>query len=95
VLLLYQGAGTATHLGRFTVSGSECALFDPSNPASLMSGEGQFVFTAANGDQLFVGYDRTIVGFEGPGSPRITWATPLHATGGTGRFTNAVLVDVI
>jgi len=94
VLLLYQGAGTATHLGKFTVAGSECALFDPSNPGTLMSGEGQFTFTAANGDQLVLGYDRTSLAFESPTSPRVFWSAPIHAMGGTGRFTNAVLVDV-
>ena len=95
ILLIYEGAGTATHLGRFTIAGTECALFDMADPSTLMSGEGRYVFTAANGDQLFVAYDRTTIGFEPPPSPRITWSTSAYATGGTGRFENAELVDVI
>ena len=94
ILFLYRGAGRATHLGTFTVEGSECVFMDPSNPASLTSGAARFVFTAANGDELHVAYDHATIGFEPPPSPWITWSASAYATGGTGRFANAELVEV-
>ena len=98
ILLLYRGRGTATHLGRITVEGSECASpFDPTDPATLLTlstGDGQFTFTAANGDQLHVGYHATTLGFEPPPSPWLLWTAPIHARGGTGRFAQAELMEV-
>jgi hypothetical protein len=95
LLFMYEGVGSATHLGRFTVEGSECAFMDPSNPTTMVSGHSEFVFTAANGDELHVAYDQTTVGFEPPPSPWLLWSAPIYATGGTGRFASAELVDVV
>ncbi|MFH1764920.1 MAG: hypothetical protein ABIF09_12095, partial [Gemmatimonadota bacterium] len=46
----------------------ECAYFDDEDPSALSTVDGQFTFTAANGDQLFVAYDQTTIGFEPPPS---------------------------
>ena len=89
MLFTYRGGGNATHLGQFTVEGDECA-----DPATMTTGNGQFVFTAANGDQLFVAYDQTTVSFEAPPSPWMLWSSTPYLTGGTGRFTDAQFVDV-
>jgi len=56
---------------------------------------GEWTFTAANGDELCVEYDEAVVTLEGPNSPWILFYVPsLEATGGTGRFETAELVDV-
>ena len=91
LLFMYEGQGNATHLGRFTVQGSECVFQDPPN---MSTGASQFTFTAANGDRLDVGYDLTTLTFPAPPSPWLLWSAPIYATGGTGRFEGAELVDV-
>jgi hypothetical protein len=95
VLFLYTGEGRATHLGNFQVDGSECVFMDPSNPINMASGEGRFTWTTANGDELHVAYDATTLSFQGPGSPWLTWRAPIYVTGGTGRFQNAQITDVV
>ena len=94
LLFKYEGQGNATHLGRFTVQGSECVFQNPQNPMDMGTGESQFTFTAANGDELHVGYDQTTLTFEAPPSPWLLWSAPIYATGGTGRFQGAELTDV-
>lgn len=95
MLFSYRGEGNATHMGRFTVEGGECAFFDPDDPGAARSGYGEWTFTAANGDELCVEYDEAVVTLEGPNSPWILFYVPsLEATGGTGRFETAELVDV-
>jgi hypothetical protein len=76
VVFTVQAEGNATHLGRFTRE--ETVLFNPAT-GSLT---GDIVFTAANGDQLFVSVDG---GFISPTEARGTYTF----TGGTGRFVNA------
>ena len=93
LLVTYQGEGRFTHLGNTSVQGTECLFMDPSNPATAESGEGRFVLTAANGDELRVAYDRTVLEFEAPPSPWVLWSAEIRADGGTGRFANAELVD--
>ncbi|MFW6330817.1 MAG: hypothetical protein ACOC3J_03735 [Gemmatimonadota bacterium] len=98
LLALYQGRGTATHLGRFTISGSECIYMEPPapgqapDPSTMAAGYADFVFTAANGDQLMVAYDEDTVEYQSDNS--ILWSATPYATGGTGRFAGAELVDV-
>ena len=94
LLFTYQGAGNATHFGRFTVEGTECAFFDPSDPSTAASGASEWTFTAANGDELYVSYDETTGMSEPPPSPWLLWSAEIYATGGTGRFENAELVEV-
>jgi hypothetical protein len=95
ILAEYIGSGTATHLGRFTVSGGECMFFDPGPPAALSSGEGRYRLTAANGDWLDVAYDLPTVGFEGPTSPWVLWSASVRVEEGSGRFQGAEFVEVI
>lgn len=94
MLFVYKGEGRATHLGNFQVEGSECVFMDPGNPATMASGAGWFTWTAANGDELHVAYDATTLVLL-PGSPWVSWSTPVYATGGTGRFVHAQLTDVV
>ncbi len=89
MLFTYRGQGNATHLGLFTVEGDECV-----DPGTMTTGNGQFTFTAANGDRLSVAYDRTSVSFEPPPSPWMHWSSTPYLTGGTGRFQGARFVDV-
>lgn len=95
VLFLYEGEGRATHLGDFQVDGSECVFMDQTDPSTIASGEGRFTWTAANGDELHVAYDATTLSFLSPGSPWLSWSAPIYVTGGTGRFANAQLTDVV
>jgi hypothetical protein len=95
VLFLYKGEGRATHLGNFQVEGSECVFMDPSNPLTMASGEGRFTWIAPNGDELRVAYDATTLSSAGPGSPWLNWQAPIYVTGGTGRFENATITDVV
>jgi len=98
LLAEYLGRGTATHMGRFTVSGTECIYMDPPaqgeqpDPSTMAAGHARFVFTTANGDQLFVAYDEDEVTYQTIGS--ILWSAEPYATGGTGRFVGAELIDV-
>ncbi|CAN5887082.1 hypothetical protein BH24GEM1_BH24GEM1_20590 [soil metagenome] len=77
-----EGAGTATHIGRYTITNSHCL--------DLTTGAftgGVFVKTAANGDQLFGTYSgigSIIVPPEPVG--RFAIQGTLEFTGGTGRF---------
>jgi hypothetical protein len=89
MLFTYRGQGNATHLGRFTVEGGECV-----DPSTMATGDGEYTFTAANGDMLFVAYDETAVSFEPPPSPWMGWSSAPYLTGGTGRFKDAEFVDV-
>lgn len=93
MLASYLGRGNATHMGRIAVSGSECLFGDPTDPSTLQSGEGVFTLTAANRDELVVGYDQTVLQPEGPASPWILWSADIYAIDGTGRFEGAELVD--
>jgi hypothetical protein len=95
MLATYRGMGNATHMGRITVEGTECLFMDPSDPSTASSGEGRFVLTAANGDQLHVTYDQTVISFEPPPSPWVLWTTAVEAAGGTGRFEDAELEGVV
>jgi hypothetical protein len=76
LLVTATGEGQATHLGRFTRLGK--VVVHPEDG----SAEGTVVFTAANGDQLFmdvIGLPTTTASISGT----------YTFTGGTGRFGNA------
>jgi hypothetical protein len=80
-LVSLEGGGTATHVGKYTITNSHCV--DAST--GLLTG-GAFVKTAANGDQLSGTYEgRATPAADGSFSVdgRITF------TGGTGRFAGA------
>jgi len=81
----YQGGGTATHTGKYTIVNSHCL-----DPASGALTNGTFLKTAANGDQLFGTYMGSASVIQPPapiGIFRIT--ATLTFTGGTGRFNGA------
>jgi hypothetical protein len=75
-----DGTGTATHLGRFTLSADFTVTFATGN------GAGTATWTAANGDQMFV----DVVGHGDFVVFPIVAITETHSiTGGTGRFADA------
>lgn len=74
------GGGHGSHLGRFTETESVCV-----DLATLEFGLGQFVMTAANGDELRGTFQGQGVG--APPTARLLCTFAL--TGGTGRFASA------
>jgi hypothetical protein len=73
------GEGTATHLGRYSVTFT--AVVNPQ-----LVGMGNWIFTAANGDRLIT----TIIGQATPSEPGVLSITEnVTITGGTGRFAGA------
>lgn len=82
-----EGAGEATHLGRFTLT-SEFTV----TPPPLSTASGTATWTAANGDQLFTTTSgQAVITF-----PAATIAETHTITAGTGRFANAsgnIVVD--
>jgi hypothetical protein len=86
VVTLYLGYGHATHLGRFSLHGSECLDSETGQTAN-----GEFTLTAANGDQLELGYVAGQAIPQPPFPPTIFhWTVQgLWCDGGTGRFASA------
>lgn len=78
-----EGTGNATHLGRFTAVQSQC--IDPTNPGVFT--DGQFVWTAANGDEVHGTYAGELI----PTNENSLFLieNPFFFNGGTGRFENA------
>ena len=90
-----QAVGTASLLGKVTATSSDCinpqGVTDPNSPssfnfASTGTGSAGLVFTAANGDLLFVTYSGTLTAQ--PAGPHQI-AGHFVITGGTGRFLGA------
>ena len=81
----YQGGGTATHVGKYTIVNSHCL-----NPGTGALTGGSFVKTAANGDQLSGTYVGTATVIQPP-SPIGIFSVrgTVTFTGGTGRFAGA------
>ena len=81
LVLVADGTGTATHLGRFTLH--RTATLKPSTEASELEVDGQATLTAANGDQLEASIEGTL-------NPQTGHAVLIYQwKGGTGRFQNA------
>lgn len=82
----YLGYGRATHLGRFSIHGSECL-----NPETLQTAEAEFTLTASNGDEIELRYDSGFAVPQPPFPPTVFhWtALGLRCDGGTGRFASA------
>jgi hypothetical protein len=81
-----EATGTAAHLGRVTMTAAHCAAFD----SSIVGG--QLTLTAANGDEIHVGYTGTCPYDPATaviGETVITCHVMLDVTGGTGRFAAA------
>ena len=79
--VLVEGAGTATHLGRFTVDIPH--LVD----VRTRTAAGSYEFTAANGDTLTAHFTGTATPTATPGVLYIEETATI--TGGTGRFAGA------
>lgn len=82
----FEGGGTATHLGRYTITNSHCV--------NLTSGafvQGEFVKTVAGGDQLYGTYAGETSVITPPSPCVVVLATVgnLTFTEGTGRFAEA------
>ena len=84
--LAFTLEGHASHLGRFTGTGSNCTPFPVPGPVAVT--DGIFAVTAANGDGLVGNYE----GVQDAVSADLsaTFETVMDITGGTGRFTNAL-----
>jgi hypothetical protein len=82
LLVVLDGSGTATHVGRYTITNSHCL-----DLATGAFTNGTFVKTAANGDQLYGTYSGlgTVIVAPAPVG-RFQIAGTLTFTGGTGRF---------
>jgi hypothetical protein len=79
-----SGTGIALHLGALTWASNEIVNFCAEGGPVV---EGEFVLTAADGDQLF-GHLRTIAQFDFV-TNQITFSGTWQITGGTGRFQGA------
>ncbi|HYV03342.1 MAG TPA: hypothetical protein VFB82_02080, partial [Blastocatellia bacterium] len=81
LVLVADGMGTATQLGRFTLHRE--ANLTPSSVESELEVNGQATLTAANGDKLEASIKGTLNTSAGHADLVYEW------TGGTGRFQNA------
>ena len=79
LMTLSEGVGTASHLGRVSMSSVHCS-------GDLL--DGRMVLTAANGDQVFLDYSGPCTPFPPP-TPDITCDLETEVAGGTGRFEGA------
>jgi hypothetical protein len=77
--VLIEGGGNATKLGRYTVTIPHIVNF------ATATGEGQYLFTAANGDTLSADF----TGFAVPTENGFHIVETATITGGTGRFAGA------
>jgi len=84
------GEGTGTHLGNFTVDAAFCFCAGPSEFGKYINAN--FVFTSANGDELYGTIDEGLVVFfnepDENGNVAV-YKDLLKVTGGTGKFKGA------
>jgi hypothetical protein len=80
VLTSAPGVGTATHIGRYEVEQTQCV---DTTTGLITLGEATLI--AANGDDIFMSYDGSLV----PGLTPPTYDLSYVVTGGTGRFASA------
>ncbi|MFW6084139.1 MAG: hypothetical protein ACODAA_02900 [Gemmatimonadota bacterium] len=85
-VVIIEGTGTASHLGRFEVTITRCAaqFFPPTDPP-FVNFDSRTRFTAADGSRLLTEVDYVMTPFTPPTVPRL----PLSIMGGTGRFAGA------
>lgn len=79
------GSGTAVHMGAIAWASSETVNFCTNPEGADVTGE--FIFTAANGDQLTGTY--VTLAHPDPAAGQITFSGTWQLTGGTGRFAGA------
>jgi hypothetical protein len=88
VLVALQGGGTATHMGRYTISNSHCL-----DLATGAFTSGVFVKTAPDGDRLVGTYGGGGTILEAPTPPdlvgRFAISGAVEFAGGTGRYADA------
>lgn len=88
LLVALEGGGTATHVGRYTITNRHCL-----DLATGAFTAGSFVKIAANGDQLVGSYTGSGTIIVAPAPPdligRFGVTGTLVFTGGTGRFASA------
>jgi hypothetical protein len=77
----FVGSGHATHLGNYTETGN--VTFSPTDVPGILRIDGEVVYTAANGDQLYANVIGHLNGETGAITATITYV------GGTGRFGDA------
>jgi hypothetical protein len=80
-----SGAGSATHLGGFTIAVNE--MLDVTSPSGEVVLQGRAIVVAANGDELHWTYSGTGTPPSETGDVLITGTFTI--TGGSGRFTDA------
>jgi hypothetical protein len=93
----YSASGHATYLGTFELSQEHCTVlqFGPAGPVGALYGEGEFVITAANGDEIVgtygsYGADQDGISVPVADEPGVfAFSDILSVTGGTGRFVDA------
>lgn len=83
-----QGTGHATHVGEYSFVGDHCTYLDPAT-GGLTYSSGNWVLTAANGDQVSAPYMDS--GTAAPPDPSVDIVTVAshRIVGGTGRFEGA------
>jgi hypothetical protein len=85
LLVSLQGGGTATHIGKYTITNSHCV-----DPVTGALTDGSFVKTAANGDQIVGTYVGSTTVIQPPSPVGIFGINgTITFTGGTGRFGGA------
>lgn len=83
--IVFEVEGRASHLGRFSGTGSNCTAFPIPGPVAVE--DGIFEVAAANGDRLFGTYEGVQAEVDAEGTAAFETASVI--TGGTGRFTGA------
>ena len=82
-----EGSGSGAHFGRLTFSATETIDF-LSDPGTAIVTDGEFIITAANGDQVFATYVGS--GVQDANNPDFVLGTATATlTGGTGQFSCA------
>lgn len=85
-VVVIEGTGEATHLGRFEVIQTQCAVqFFPATDPPFVNFDLRSTLTGADGDQIFVHGPFASTPFTPPAVPRQTF----EIVGGTGRFEGA------
>ena len=77
----FVGSGNATHLGRYSETGT--VLFTPTEDPAVLQVDGSIVYTAANGDERHATVSGQLNGQTGVITATLTYV------GGTGRFDDA------
>lgn len=94
LLMLMEGQGHFTHMGRTRIVGSECVPMDLTDPTVTVTLHGRYTMHAASGDSIQVAYETAEIVREAD-PPRMGWVAEPHVVEGFGRFVGVEFVDVI